>query len=215
MLGEWMYCILCESNMIAKVWILPKAKNWPAFATGKKWWAEILDEMMKCRVARHVESSFVSPNGERVPNKPASILTFYDFSKVLFSDLIWFNIESPSKSQVWDLSIWWFVRLLCKAFAAFWNFTRTDGLELGIWKISGDLGWTSVLIPDIGWLCGWISGDWPMEITYLTWKWLRSDRSHCNFQLKSVETVNDSFWGTQVSWPRWYLQYIYVNACVW
>ena len=38
---------------------------------------------------------------------------------------------------------------------------RTDGLELGIWKNSGDLGWTSVLISDIQRLCAWISGDWP------------------------------------------------------
>ena len=28
---------------------------------------------------------------------------------------------------------------------------------------------------------------------------LRSDRSHCNFQFKSVETVDASFWGAQVS----------------
>ena len=46
-----------------------------------------------------------------------------------------------------------------------WWHVRIDGLELGIWKISGDL-WTSVLIPDIQWLCGWISGDWPNQIAY-------------------------------------------------
>ena len=69
---------------------------------------------------------------QKFPNKPASLLTFYDLSKVLFSDVIWFDIESISMSQVWDLSIWWFARLLhCKAFAAFWNLTK----ELLVWNL--------------------------------------------------------------------------------
>ena len=167
----------CQGLNITESEELTSLCNWKKVVSWDFGWNDEMSGGTPCRI----QLCIVSPNGEGVPNKPASILTFYDFSKVLFSDLIWFNIESPSKSQVWDLSIWWFARLLCKAFAAFWNFTRTDGLELGIWKISGDLGWTSVLISDIQWLCGWISGDWPMEITSLTWKWLRSDRSHCNF----------------------------------
>ena len=78
----------------------------------------------------------------------------------------------------YDLLIWYWIHIdvsglrfvdlvICPAFAlqglcrVLEPHKRTARLELGIWKISGDLGWTSVLIPDIQWLCGWISGDWP------------------------------------------------------
>ena len=66
-----------------------------------------------------------------VPNKPASILKVCDIS---WSSFLRFNI-SISMSQVWDLPIWWFARLLCKAFAAFWNCE-----ELMVWNLEWRMG---------------------------------------------------------------------------
>ena len=111
-----------------------------------------------------------------VPNKPASILTIYDFSESSFQwcDMIyWFDIESISMSQVWDLSIWWFARLLhCKAFAAFWNLTK----ELLVWnlgfgrspEISGELPCWYLTSNDCVDEFRVIGHDWPMEITSIT-----------------------------------------------
>ena len=134
---------LCESEESTWICVDPDVTLW--------------NETMKYRATRHVESSFVlyiSPNGEGVPYKPASFLTFYDISWSSFLTFLWLNTESIHPYQ--SLRFFWFADLViclakthCKAFA---RELGTDGLELGnlgIWKNSGDLGWTSVLIPDI------------------------------------------------------------------
>ena len=64
------------------------AKKWPAFVCfWKKWLVEISNEMMKCRAARRIFMIDIS-----------------------WSSFRWFNIESISKSQGWDLPIWWLAR---------------------------------------------------------------------------------------------------------
>ena len=66
------------------------AKKWPAFVCfWKKWLVEISKEMMKCRAARRIFMIDIS-----------------------WSSFRWFNIESISKSQGWDLPIWWLARFL-------------------------------------------------------------------------------------------------------
>ena len=175
---------------------------------------QILNETMTCWAARHVESSFVLvyiPKRRRV-----------SLQTCLNLDILWYFLKFFSVIKYWipikvlglrfaDLvfSPAFALQGLCRVLELH---RRTDGLELGIWKNSGDFGWTSVLIPDINIVDAFrVIG--PGKSHPLPWKRLRSDRSNGNFQLKSVETVNDSFWETQVSLPRWYLQYsIHMNA---
>ena len=134
----------------------------------KKWWVEILNEMMTCRAASHVKMFQLRGISIQLcipKRRRGSLQTCLNF------DILWYVLKFFSVIKYWIpikvLGLRFADLVLCPAFALQGLFCilklhkRTDGLELGIWKISGDLGWTSVLISDIQWLCGWISGDWP------------------------------------------------------
>ena len=127
---------------------------------------QILNETMK-NVEQHAMSNpalyCVSLKRRRDSLQTCLILDILWYFLKFFSDFSVIKYWIPIKV----LGLRFADLVLCPAFAlqglcrVLELHKRTDGLELGIWKISGDLGWTSVLISDIQWLCAWISGDWP------------------------------------------------------
>ena len=142
-----------------------------------------------------------------VPKPRGSLQTCVNF------DILWFFLKFSysipiKKPKVWDLVIWWFAWLLhCKAKLLRFG-TSQENWWFGTWNLEKlRRSWVNFGV-DTWHLTLWMHfGWWSAQGNHIPYHGNGSD-----FQLKSVETVNDSFWETQVSWPRWYLQYIWMQT---
>ena len=133
---------------------------------------------------------------------------FSDFSVIRY----WIDSSPIKVLGFFDLQIWWFAWLKRTARPL------QENLELMVWNLEIlEFGKTPEILGELR--CWYLTSNIvdafrvmisPGKSHPLPWKWLRSDRSNGAFQLKSVETVQDSFWETQVSWQR-YLQ----TQCIW
>ena len=162
------------------------AKNWPAFATVKSgelrfWMHAEMSGGTSCRI----QLCTVSPNGEGVPNKPASILTFYDLSKVLFSDVIWFN---PYRSLRFEICRFGDLPGFCTARPLLRFGTSQKNWWFGTWNLENFWrSWVNFRVdtwhPMTLWMnFGWLAHGNHISFIYIPWPFLTQECGNCERQ---------------------------------
>ena len=87
---QWMYCMSVRKQHPCQVWVSPKCGEMTSICLLlEKVVSWDFEEMMKCRAD-----------------------AVYYMIDISWSSFRWSNIESISKSQGWDLPIWWLARFL-------------------------------------------------------------------------------------------------------